>query len=340
MPRQIKHGAQITYVIIKTINMKIFVFFLFSVVCFLTKAQSDSLNQELVKNNRYFRFIYENDFFSATDRYYTQGIMVELVMPFMRKSPFSKLLIRLNKQAQNYYGLRFEQDCFTPISIRFDTLNRLERPYTGTFVMGHFLASIDPIKKRRLTTELDLGVIGKCARCEDEQKAIHKALLNIAPLGWENQLNNDVVINYSALFEQAIFSHKNIELIGFADGRIGTLYDDVGGGLHLRFGKMNSYFKHLGFVKNASEKKFQLFFTAKAKAKIVGYNATMQGGPFSASIHEIEAKNISRGVFFSYFSVILNYKRLNLEYARTYITKEFVTGVDHGWGRCSISVCF
>lgn len=340
MLKPIKHGEQITCDITRTINMRTFAFFLLSLLCLTTNAQSHSLNQELVKNNRYFRFIYENDFFSAKDRYYTQGVMVELAMPFMRKSPFSKPLIRLNRQAQNYYGLRFEQDCFTPISIRFDTLNRLERPFTGTFVMGHFLTSIDPLKKRRLTTELDLGVIGKCARCEDEQKAIHKALLNIAPLGWENQLNNDVVINYSALFEQAIFSHKNIELIGFAEGRAGTLYDDIGGGLHLRFGKMNSYFKHLGFIKNASEKKFQLFFTAKAKAKLVGYNATMQGGPFSASIHEIEAKNITRGVFFSYFSVILNYKRMNFEYARTYITKEFVSGVDHGWGRCTIAFCF
>ncbi|MGZ3900475.1 MAG: lipid A deacylase LpxR family protein [Bacteroidia bacterium] len=307
---------------------------------FAGNAQQDSLNKVLVKNNRYFRFIYDNDFFCATDRYYTQGVMTEFIMPVFSKSPFSKLLICLNRQAQNYYGLRFEQDCFTPVSIRFDTLNRLERPYSGTFVMGHFLTTIDPLRKQRLTTELDFGIIGPCAKCEEEQKGIHKALNNIQPLGWENQLSQDVIINYTASYEKAIFSSKYIELIGYTDMRAGTLYDDIGAGLHLRFGKMNSYFKHLGIIKNASENKFQLYFTAKAKGKIVGYNATLQGGPFSNSIYEIAPGNVTRAVFFSYMGVVLTYKRLSLEYARTYLTKEFVTGLDHGWGRCNITVCF
>ncbi|MCW3077927.1 MAG: hypothetical protein JWO32_2536 [Bacteroidetes bacterium] len=318
---------------------KVLIFILIIQACFAL-AQQDSLNRELVKNNRYFSFIYDNDFFSATDRYYTQGVIVELVMPFIKKSPFSKTLIGLNKKAQNYYGLRFEQDCFTPISIRIDTLNRLERPYTGTFVMRHFLTSIDPLIKTRLATQLDIGIIGPCAKCEEEQKGIHKGLDNIAPLGWENQLSQDVVLNYNVSFEKGISSHKYLELIAFADARAGTLYDDAGGGLHLRFGKMNSYFKHLGVIKNAQENKLQLYFTVKAKGKAVGYNATLQGGPFSNSIHTIAADKVTRGVFSSYFSVVLNYKRLSIEYARTYLTKEFETGVDHGWGRCNITVCF
>lgn len=311
-----------------------------SITCLVAKSQQDSLNKELVKNNRYFSFIYENDFFSATDRYYTQGVITELIMPFVKHSPFSKILIRLNKNVQNYYGLHFEQDCFTPRSIRYDTLNRLERPFTGTFAVGHFLISLDPVKKQRLFTQLDIGIIGPCARCEDEQKAIHKALVNIRPLGWENQLNQDIVLNYTAAYEKGLLTGKKLELIGFSEARIGTLYDDVSAGLHMRFGKMNSYFKHLTVVKNSANNKFQLFFTAKSKGKLVGYNATLQGGPFSESIHEIAPKNVTRFVFFSYLSVTLTYKRLNLEYARTYTTKEFSTGLDHGWGRCNISFCF
>lgn len=320
--------------------MKPILIIFFSLAFLAANSQQDSLNKELVKNNRYFSFIYENDFFSATDRYYTQGVIMEFVMPFIRKSPFSKPLIRLNKNVQNYYGLHFEQDCFTPRSIRYDTLNRLERPFTGTFAIGHFLISLDPVKKQRLNTQLDIGIIGPCAKCEDEQKAIHKGLVNIAPLGWENQLSQDLVLNYSASYEKGLFTKKYIELIAFTDARLGTLYDDIGGGLHLRFGKMNSYFKHLGVIRNSDENKFQLYFTVKAKGKFVGYNATLQGGPFSKSIHEFSGDQITRGVFNSYFDVILTYKRLSLEYARTYITKEFATGLDHGWGRCNITVYF
>jgi hypothetical protein len=260
-------------------------------------------------------------------------------MPFVKYSPLSKTLIRINKTVQNYYGLHLEQDCFTPKSIRYDTLNRLERPFTGTFALGHFLISLDPAKNQRLFTQLDLGIIGPCAKCEDEQKAIHKALVNIRPLGWENQLNQDLVLNYSASYEKGFFTRKNCEFIGVADARVGTLYDDVAAGLHLRVGKMNSYFRHLSVSKNSSHK-FQLFFTAKSKARLVAYNATLQGGPFSESIHEIAPQNVSRIVSLSYLSLTLSYKRFLLEYARTYITKEFITGLDHGWGRCNITFCF
>lgn len=320
--------------------MKRFLIIITFLLVLRANGQQDSLNRELVKNNRYFSFIYENDFFSATDRYYSQGVMLELVMPFMRKSPFSKTLIRWNKNAQNYYGLRVEQDCFTPVSIRFDTLNRLERPYSGTFAMGHFLSSIDPVKKQRLYTQLDLGVIGPLAKCEETQKGIHKALDNIAPLGWENQISNDLLLNYKFQYEKALVSAKYIELIGTTEARAGTIYDDIGAGIHLRTGKINSYFDNYGITKNAAKNKFQAYFTAKAKGKLVAYNGTLQGGLFTKSIYEIAPQNVTRAVFFSYLSVVVTYKRLSLEYARTYLSKEFKTGLDHGWGRCNITVCF
>ena len=121
------------------------------------------------KLENYIRLQYDNDFFSATDRYYTQGIQLAVIHPVIRFSPFSFALIRLNKNALNYYGLQFEQDCFTPRNIRYDTLNYTERPYAATFFVSHTLSSLNPGKKTALHTRLDLGVIGPCARCEDEQ---------------------------------------------------------------------------------------------------------------------------------------------------------------------------
>jgi hypothetical protein len=318
---------------------KLFVFFLLSFFV-KGKGQQDSLNGELAKSSRYFSFVYENDLFSHTDRYYSQGVVIEFVLPFLRKSPLAKPLVKLNKNSQNYYGLRFEQDCFTPISIRFDTLNRLERPYSGTFAVGHYLISIDSEREQRLLTQLDIGLIGPWAKCEETQKGIHKALGNIQPLGWENQLSNDLLLNYKLEFEKALLTSKYAGLMALAESRMGTIYDDIGTGLHLRIGKMNSYFKNLGITKNSTVNKFQWYFNARAKAKFVCYNGTLQGGLFSESVHEIAAKDVTRVIFFSYMGIVLSYKRLSLEYAHTYITKEFKTGVDHGWGRCNITVCF
>jgi len=316
------------------------VVFLLSSISFCKSQSVDSLKTDLAKTNRYFIYNYENDFFSYTDRYFTQGINPELMAPFMRKSPLSKVLIPLNKNVQNYYGLAFEQDCFTPKSIRLDTLNKLDRPFSAVFFMTHLLISIDSENKRRLTTKFDIGVIGPCARCEEEQKAIHKALVNIQPLGWEGQVRNDLVLNYSASFEQGFFLWKHVEFIALADARLGTLYDDIGGGIYFRLGLMNSYFKNLGVVKNASSNKFQFYFTVRGNGKIVAYNATLQGGPFDRSAYTLDSQNICRTVFSGSGSLVLAYKRVSFEFAKYYLSKEYLTCVNHGWGRCTVMVCF
>jgi hypothetical protein len=283
---------------------------------------------------------YDNDFFNATDRYYTQGVYFELIAPFLGKSPISKTLIPLNKKAQNYYGIIIQQDCFTPGSIRYDTLNYLDRPFAATMYLSHILTSIDNRKKRRLTTRLDLGVIGPCAVCEEEQKWIHKSLVNIAPLGWENQLATDYIINYSVNFEQGIFSKKHLELAVSADARAGTLYDDISAGLLLRTGFMNSYFDHYGVIKNSEKNKFQLYLLLRGKIKFVGYNATMQGGLFSKDIHALPDRSINRYVLHGAAGVVLAYKRVSLEYTKIYISPEFLKGRYHGWGHCNLTLAF
>ena len=288
----------------------------------------------------YLKLNYDNDFFSATDRYYTQGIQVQFIHRIMRYSPFSYALIRLGKKSRNYYGLNLEQDCFTPKSIRYDTINYLERPFAATAFFSHFLVSLDAGKKQLLQTQLDLGVIGPCARCEDEQKAIHKALVNIRPLGWEAQIAQDLIINYRATYEKAIVYTRFAELMGSATVRAGSLYTDGSLGMHFRAGWMNPYFNNLGIEKNGG-RKFQLYVFFRAQARAVGYNATMQGGLFDRnSIFTIPDKDISRLVYDGTAGVHVVIKRVRLEYSRSYITPEFIRGVDHGWGRVAVAVCF
>ena len=208
-------------------------------------AQSDSLKKPVLEN--YFSFNYDNDFFSATDRYYTQGIRLTFIHPLVRHSPFSYALIRLSKTALNYYGFHVEQDVFTPKSIRYmgGAIYYGERPFTAVFFVSHSLTSINTSKKILLRTQLDLGILGPEAKGEEEQKGIHKAIDNIEPLGWENQLSKDYIINYSVKVEKAILSKKNRECMTSITARLGTLYTDIGLGLNLRFGIFSPYFNNL-----------------------------------------------------------------------------------------------
>lgn len=319
--------------------MRHLVLFLAVVIALECRSQTDSV-QTPDKTNSYFTFNYDNDYFSATDRYYTQGVYLELISPFIRKSPLSKVLIPLNKRSQNYYGIQLRQDCFTPGSIRYDTLNYLDRPYAATMYLSHFLISIDETKKRRLSTKLDLGLIGPCAICEQEQKAIHKALVNIQPLGWEYQLNTDYILNYSVGLEQGLYTSKHFEAIAVSDVRAGTIYDDVSAGFLLRTGFMAGYFKQLGIVKNAKEHKFQLYAFAKGKTKAVAYNATLQGGIFGKDIHTLPSSSVSRIVFQGSYGLVFAYKRFSAEYTKLWQSAEFNKGRYHGWGHCALTFCF
>ena len=295
------------------------------------------------KLENYIRLQYDNDFFSATDRYYTQGVQLSIIHPIIKYSPLSYALIRLNRKALNYYGLNIEQDCFTPKSIRYDTLNYLERPYAAIFFVSHTLNSLNPEKKMALQTQLDLGEIGPCARCEDEQKAIHRSLLNIQPLGWENQLQTNYIINYRAKFEKGLFNRKHREIIGQTSVSLGTLYTDASVGLMGRMGFFSPYFSNLGMDKYSKYRKsnFQFYGILKLNAKVVGYNATLQGGVFNnESIYTISDNRITRVVVDGMAGIVLTYKRIGLEYSKFYLSPDFKEGLEHHWGRCLITFCF
>jgi lipid A 3-O-deacylase len=294
-----------------------------------------------LKRDHYFRFNYDNDFFSATDRYYTQGILAELILPGLKKNPFSKTLIKLKQASQNYYGLGFEQDCFTPLSIQHNTIYQGERPFAATLFISNFLVSISQEKKQRLTTSLDVGIMGPCAVCEEEQKGIHKALNNIQPLGWQYQLATDYIINYHIKLEQGIYARRYFEFITLGEVRAGTLYDDVSLGVLLRAGFMNGYFTNLGLTRASTNKKFQLYVYASAKGSAVAYNATLQGGMFeNNSVYTLNAKTLQRDLFSASWGVIGAFKRFSLEYTKVYISPEFHNGLDHGWGHVVITTCF
>lgn len=297
--------------------------------------------QDYARTNSYLRINYDNDFFNATDMYYTQGIRLEYIAPFLRYSPFSYALIRLGGQAQNYFGIAVEQDCFTPSSIRHNEIFYGERPYAATAFLSNQLISINSQRKQRLTTQLDIGAVGPCAKCEEEQKGIHRALVNIQPLGWQFQVSNDLVVNYNLQFEQGLLTREHIQLVGYGGIRVGSLYDDANAGALLRLGWMPSYFEHLGIVKNATSHKFQLYFTGRAQAELVGYNATMQGGLFNrSSVYTIPDSQVARYVLLGSAGAVLAYKRLSLEYTRVYISREMTTGLYHGWGHVNITICF
>jgi hypothetical protein len=168
-------------------------------------------------------------------------------------------------------------------------------------------------------------------------------LVNIQPLGWENQIKTDYIINYRIKFEKALFYKKHREIIANALVRAGTLYTDASVGFTARMGLFSPYFSNLGMDKYSVYRKsnFQIYGIFKLNAKAVAYNATLQGGLFNnESVYTINDSRITRFVVDGMAGIVISYKQIGLEYSKFYLSQEFKEGLEHKWGRCVIRYCF
>jgi lipid A 3-O-deacylase len=299
------------------------------------QAIDNALSFKNISDDRYLRINYENDFFSATDIYYTQGIHLELVSPAMRKFPLSRLLFHLHAGSTRY-GVGLEHDGYTPTNISTPTIRYGDRPFTACLFLKTFDISIDPEHKQRFSTALSTGVIGQAAGGMEMQTAIHRWLNDITPHGWPNQIHNDAIINYQADYEKQLVQAGNyfsLDVDGMA--RAGTLSDKAAAGTTMMMGYFNSPFNT---VKIAGDQ-FRIYAYEHAEADAVGYDATLQGGVFDhTSPYTIAAKDISRFAFQNRFGFVVIYRKLYLEYFQSLLSAEFATGNYHVWGGIQIAV--
>ena len=208
----------------------------------------------LLSHERSFRINFDNDVFDNTDRYYTNGVRFDFISPALRQSPLSWLMVPYWGQGINYYGISILQNMYTPSTTKVGGIQYGDRPYASYLVFGSFKISNDPIKKFRQTSEIDLGVIGPMAFGDFLQKTVHSNLpTNSEPLGWEYQIQNDLVLNYNLTYEKGLLSSRRVELNLNGTGSLGTLYTNMGGGFQFRAGLMNPYYRFLLLFQDESK---------------------------------------------------------------------------------------
>ncbi len=292
-----------------------------------------------ITHDKYFRFYYDNDYFTATDRYYSQGINLEYVHPKINNLFLTKILIHPDRNV-NKYGIAIEHLAFTPSSIRHTEIILGDRPFAACLSIKLFSISVDTINHSRIATTLRTGVIGKAASGGWMQKTIHRNLNNIEPLGWDHQIHNDLIIDYDFVYEKLLLSHKNLySLNSYSKIGVGTLYDNASIGLNLMVGKFDNPFKKLnsGF----SVSKFQIKFYNQPSVNVIGYDATLQGGIFNrTSPYKLSSKEIKHITFEDETGITVQFRKIYLEYFQHIISKEFKTGLSHRWGGIRIGVAF
>ena len=283
---------------------------------------------EDIKSTSYFRFHYDNDYFTSTDKEYTQGYNFEITSPRLSKNPVNHILLS-PKNSEFKYGLSLEHIGFTANNIASDQIQYDDRPFAAAIMLKSFSIATDTIKKTRIVSSLNIGIIGPGAFGGDMQTAIHEATGNTIPKGWYNQIKNDVVINYELTYEKQLLRfHDFFSIQTNATARLGTLFTNISLGLNATLGIINSPFTS---VKN--KKKFQLYLYTQPIVNVIGYDATLQGGVFNhKSIYTINNNEIERFTLQNNYGIVLQYRWLYLQYSRTILTREFSYGNSFKWG--------
>lgn len=281
-----------------------------------------------IEGERYFRFSYDNDFFTATDMNYTQGYNFELVSPFFSKNPINKLFYK-PKESFNRFGLTWEHIGFTPANIVSPEIQYGDRPFASSFMLKSFMISTNIKRKSRFSSALNLGIIGPAAFGEWMQVEIHKATGNVIPYGWRHQIKNHLVINYEVGFEKQLFNLNDyVSVQTSSNVRLGTLFTDASIGASAMLGVFNSPFNRL------NEKNFQLYLFAQPLLTVVAHDATLQGGVLSKkkSSYVIESSKINRFRTQGNAGIVMKVGGMYFEYTQSIQSKEFKGASYYRWG--------
>ena len=298
------------------------------------QAIDNTSSMRRMDSDTYFRINYENDFFTATDYYYTQGVSFEYANPTLKKFLLSRLLIH-PESWHTTNGIAYELDGYTPTNIREDFIRYGDRPFAGCMMLKTFNVAVDSTGHNRIASNFTIGVIGQAGGGRDIQYNIHKWLHNILPHGWQYQIRNDAIINYGISHEKQLLAvGKWISLKSWENIQAGTLNDKIGVGTILSIGNSsNSFTRNTGF--------FKLRVYEQPIVSAIAYDATLQGGMLDhGSPYAIPTSQINRITFQNNLGFVINIGRLNLEYFQTYLSKEFKTGQEHKWGGVRIGVVF
>lgn len=303
-------------------------FFLFFTSLSFSQKIDNTASFRDIKSDNYFRFHYDNDYFTATDRFYTQGYTFELTSPRFAKNPVNYSFPKI-KNSDNKYGLSIEHIGFTPTTIKSNEILYGDRPFAAAIFLKSFKIATDTINKNRLESSLSIGIIGPGAFGYEMQKGIHEWIGDEIPMGWQYQIKNDLVLNYNLTHEKQLFRFKDyFALNSHLAARIGTLNTDASLGFTATLGLINN-----PFAATSNKNKFQLYLYSQPLANFIGYDASLQGGLFNkTSRYTIPDSDIERITLQNNFGIIMQWRSLYLEYSRVLLTREFSTSKSHKWG--------
>ena len=165
-------------------------------------ALSTFLSPEaLAYNSGSISFSIDNDGIVGTDKNYTNGIFLEYnsvsapLLSSISPSPIYKVakFLPMDKETQKGWSFRLGHQTWTPEDIESVEPVEDERPYAG-------LLYVETTAYQYSSSQTDhyavmLGTVGPNSFAEQGQRFIHDIIGSEEPMGWDNQIENQIVFN-------------------------------------------------------------------------------------------------------------------------------------------------
>jgi hypothetical protein len=213
------------------------------------------------------------------------------------------------------YGHAFGQNFYTPASITVVELIPDDRPYAG-YLYYSWLVNVrsdtdeDPELTRPVQNlfELQLGLVGPEAGGEFVQREFHQLIGDDEPLGWDNQLRNEPVLNLVYLWRKRI-GNRSFDVIPHWGGALGNAATYVNAGATVRIGWNLTGFPALVIAPTVAgvgrerETRHELYGFVGADGRAVAHNIFLDGNTFTDS-HSVDKEpwvyDLKAGISYRY----------------------------------------
>lgn len=308
------------------------------------------------------RLYEDNDFFNirglGTDEAYTNGSRIDL---FYRKNtpdkfPLNKVLLKAGHHAINVYGWSATQLMYTPRNIRTTVYQPGDYAYAGALFVTRSLYSYSEAQHYDLQTECIIGLRGAPAGAHETQSFLHHMIGYQQPMGWQHQLDNQLLVNINIKGEKLLAQWgRAVEIMAGAQVYGGTMFSGASVFPLVRIGKMHPYFQ--GFIQQYSSdktngarcwKRLQAYLVFRPEVQAVLYDAMLEGKlPGDAGkdgqVPQVRCHSwdeVEHMVYALNCGAVISLGAFTLTYTQHTATAQLKHGYSHEYGNLSLGYAF
>ncbi len=223
---------------------------------FMAKSQTDSLLE--YKQISFVKINQANDLFTywfQSDRNFSDGVNIEVAHSIFNNTVSDKILFGFKDTKYRDFSLAISQDMFTPKNTKISELDTTDRPYTGLLYLTYAKYSNNFWKGRKLVSRVFLGMQGPTSFAKEAQNTVHEMIDNPLVYGWNNQLNNGLMLDYEIQYiHQIPVTTYLTELHLFGVGHIGAMYNFAQIGFRFKFGRFTDTYMNFYGIANSKNK--------------------------------------------------------------------------------------